>query len=141
MKDPLIDLLAEVSASFQTRLSHLPMTQEIALAPFQLRLLALIARFPGSSQQKLGTMLARDKGQIARAIKELEAHGLIRREASTSDWRSQVLLLTPQGEEIARQAARRRADLGAYALQDLSPETRDVTTDALRRILARLQEG
>ena len=86
-------------------------------------------------------MLARDKGQIARAIKELEAHGLIRREASTSDWRSQVLLLTPQGEEIARQAARRRADLGAYALQDLSPETRDVTTDALRRILARLQEG
>lgn len=140
MSDQLLELLAEVSTTFQSCLSDLPASADTGLSPFEVRLLTLIGRFPGTTQHDFGVMLARDKGQIARTVKKLEEHGLVRREASPTDWRSQHLLLSQQGAEISNRVLRGREELGSYVLQDLSLEDREATTVVLGRLLSRLRE-
>ena len=67
------------------------------LAPMHLRMLKHCLKHPGTSQQALVQASGRDKGQIARLVKELDAQGLLLREADPHDGRSQRLTLTPAG--------------------------------------------
>lgn len=136
--DELIDLLAQVSAEFQLRLQKLPSLQTSALTPFQGRLLAIIARYPSSSQQELGGWTGRDKAQIARTIKELEARQLVARAARKGDWRSNSLRLTSEGERVRALITEERALLGAQVTDELTQEERQIMIDALRKMKLRL---
>jgi len=68
-----------------------------ALAPMHLRLLHLCQRHPGITQQGLALRVGRDKGQVARLVKDLLDHGLLVREAHPEDRRSHCLRPTPEG--------------------------------------------
>lgn len=136
--DELIDLLGEVSSGFQVGLQELASLRDLALAPFQARLLAVIGRRPGCSQQELAGWTGRDKAQVARTIKELDTRGLLARSAHRSDWRSHTLALTADGERAVTLIARERDALGAEVTQNLTPEERRVMIAALDKMKERL---
>ncbi|MDQ0393775.1 MarR family winged helix-turn-helix transcriptional regulator [Labrys monachus] len=136
--DELIDLLAEVSSGFQLRLNDLNSPRELKLAPFQARLLAVIGRRPGCSQQELAARTGRDKAQVARTIKELKARGFLARSAHASDWRSHSLTVTAEGERASALISRDRAALGIETTLDLTPEERRVMIQALAKMKRRL---
>lgn len=71
---------------------------EQGLGPLHLRALCLCQRNPGGSQQQLVQSLTRDKGQIARLIRELEERGLLVRTPDERDRRVWCLTVTPEGE-------------------------------------------
>jgi DNA-binding MarR family transcriptional regulator len=137
--DKLIDLLAEVSSGFQLRLQELAALQELRLAPFQARLLAIVARRPGCSQQELAGWTGRDKAQIARTIKELEIRKLLLRSTHESDWRTNSLTVTSDGERACTIIAGERTGLGADVTQDLTPAERGAMLVALQKMKDRLE--
>lgn len=137
--DELIDLLGEVSSGFQLGLQDLPSLRTLGLAPFQGRLLSIVARRPGCSHQALAGWTGRDKAQIARTIKELESRGLLARSAHASDWRSHSLSVTAAGEDACARITRERATLGAEITTALTAEERSVVIAALEKMRARLE--
>ncbi|MEP6549361.1 MAG: MarR family transcriptional regulator [Gammaproteobacteria bacterium] len=74
------------------------------LRPGQFSILAVIGRNPGLSQAKVCTALRLKRANLVAAIDALESLGLVRREASMTDRRSNRLHLTPAGQR-ALQAA------------------------------------
>lgn len=70
---------------------------EPAVAPMLLRMLQLCQRHPGITQQGLAQRTGRDKGQVARLIRELLDLGLLSRQDNPDDRRSHHLLPTPAG--------------------------------------------
>ena len=138
--DKLVELLREVSGFFQSCLQELPSFRDLKLAPFQGRLLTLVSRRPGCSQQKLAVWMDRDKAQIARTIKELEARGFLIRSAQKSDWRSYSLILTAEGERACALLMQERAALALAVTAELSAEERQVMTGALNKMKRRLKD-
>lgn len=90
-------------------------TSGSGLTAFKARLINLIGSNEGISQLTLASFTERDKAQIARAIKELEAHGFVTRSAHASDWRTQCLALTTEGKEIHAKLNNLRKELAAAA--------------------------
>jgi DNA-binding MarR family transcriptional regulator len=137
--DDLMNLLGEVANAFQTRLQGMNALRALKLAPFQARLLTVIGRRPGCSQQELASWTGRDKAQIARTIKELEALGLLDRLTHESDWRSHRLQPTALGEETCNLLLQERAALGAAISKDIRAEERQVVVEALLKMQHRLE--
>jgi DNA-binding MarR family transcriptional regulator len=72
---------------------------EQGLGPLHLRALCLCLRNPGGSQQQLVQSMGKDKGQIARLIRELEERHFLARTPDERDKRVWRLAVTPEGEE------------------------------------------
>ena len=138
--DELIDLLREVSGGFQRRLQKMPSLHKLKLAPFQARLLTIVDRHPGCSQQDLAGWTGRDKAQVARTIRELEASNLLARTAHASDWRSRSLAVTDEGARVCMLIAGERAALGAAITQELTQQERRVMILTLEKIKRRLAD-
>lgn len=120
MPDDLPDLLRDISHGFRRQLQELAPLGDLGLAPFQARLLNIVGRHPGLSQNSLADATGRDKAQIARATKELETRGLLARTPHETDWRTQRLTLTPEGESASARIDAVRAELAARMLGQLS---------------------
>ena len=95
---------------------------EQGLGPLHLRALCLCQRNPGGSQQQLVQSLLRDKGQIARLIRELEERGLLVRTPDERDRRVWCLTVTPQGEEKCAWFSALEARVAQDLLGTLSPD-------------------
>lgn len=80
-------------------------------APMLLRMLQLCQRHPGITQQGLVQRSGRDKGQVARLVKELLDQGLLTRQPHPDDRRSH--LLQPSAAGLAACARFERAQAGA----------------------------
>lgn len=141
MDDDFLDLFGAVANGFQAQLQGLAAIERWGLAPFQARTLSLIARNADCSQLMLSTWTGRDKAQLARTIKELEARGLVTRRAHPSDWRTQSLNVTAEGDQASRQLSRQRIEAGAAMLEDVSPDEREVLRRILSKMKARLDGG
>ena len=83
-------------------------------------LLQFLLNTPGATPQCLARHQARDKAQLTRKIKALEAQGLIRREADPDDGRKVRLFLSEQGQAMADAAKQIRRAAFAELLQGLS---------------------
>jgi DNA-binding MarR family transcriptional regulator len=75
-----------------------------ALRPGRFSILAIIGRNPGLSQTKVCTALGIKRANLAAAIDTLESLGLVRRDASVTDRRSNRLHLTPSGQRALQSA-------------------------------------
>jgi DNA-binding MarR family transcriptional regulator len=139
MDDELIDLLRTVSTSFQGRLQQLAAANGAGLTAFQARLINLVGRNDGISQLTLGARTDRDKGQIARAVKELEAGGFVIRSPNSSDWRSKSLTLTDSGRDVYARLRAGRRHLASEALAELSVEEKQALQSSLQKMIAALQ--
>ncbi len=69
-----------------------------AMRPGQFSILAVIGRNPGLSQTQVCNALGIKRANLVAAIDMLEAAGLVRRDASPTDRRSNRLHLTPAGQ-------------------------------------------
>lgn len=72
---------------------------EQGLGPLHLHALCLCQRNPEATQQQLVQSMGRDKGQMARLIRELEDRQLLVRTPDERDRRVWRLNLTPDGEQ------------------------------------------
>lgn len=98
---PLADSIA-----FQLRRAHDVSAQRwsqpngaMQLKPGWYAILVLISQNPGINQAALSWANGRDKSSLTPILKELESHGAIRRQRTSSDRRSSTLSITQKGIE------------------------------------------
>jgi DNA-binding MarR family transcriptional regulator len=72
--------------------------------PGQFSVLAVIRRNPGLSQSQLCEALGIKRANLVAVIDHLESLGLVRRDPSATDRRSNRLQLTPDGEKALQKA-------------------------------------
>jgi MarR family transcriptional regulator, lower aerobic nicotinate degradation pathway regulator len=126
-------LISEVS-----RLAHPLLAGAFATAGsrgYHYRLLAALAEFGPASQASLGRRSAMDRSDVAAAVSELAARGLVQRAPDPADRRRNVISMTPAGA-----AHLRRLDELATGVQDellapLSPAERQQLIRLLNLIL------
>lgn len=122
--DEILELLAAVSNLFERRLRAMALEEAPDLLFSQAKTIGFVGRNPGCSQQTLAGAVERDKGQVARLVKELEARGLLRREPDPDAWRAQRLFLTDSGQAIFLRFHARRAAIGQAMLEALPENQR-----------------
>lgn len=108
----------------------------IALSPLHLHILSHCKAHPGGNQQALVQASTRDKGQIARITKELEAQALLRRSPDPQDGRSQILEVTPAGLEACAVFEAQHTALVQRMFASVAPEQLAVFTAVARRATA-----
>ncbi|MDZ7921463.1 MarR family winged helix-turn-helix transcriptional regulator [Rhodoferax sp.] len=104
----------------------------ITLSPLHLHILSHCKAHPGGNQQALVQASTRDKGQIARITKELEAQALLHRSPDPQDGRSQILELTPAGLEACALFEAQHTALVQRMFATVTPEQLAVFTDVAR---------
>lgn len=134
MNNELIDLLRTVASGFKARMQGQVAANGSGLTTFQARLVNLIGRNEGISQLLLGSFTERDKAQIARGVKELEARGLVTRTAHPSDWRTRCLTLTAEGERIRALLNGLRQELASEVLSGFSDEEKHAFRASLEKM-------
>lgn len=70
------------------------------VAPMEIKSLHLINRLESCTAAVMSEQMDRDKGQIARLIKEMINKGLIEKTPNPNDTRSQLIQLTEQGRSL-----------------------------------------
>lgn len=116
MERKLLDKLAELSFISRSRLNALAQREQMTLPPFQLRVLSVIGRFPEQRQQSLLQKRGWDKGQVARAFKELERLQLICRCGDSTPQRIAQVTLTAEGLAMFERLEQVRAEQASTAL-------------------------
>jgi DNA-binding MarR family transcriptional regulator len=111
---------------------------ERGLGPLHLRALCLCQRNPGGSQQQLVQSMLRDKGQIARLIRELEERGLLVRTPDERDRRVWCLTVTPEGEEKCDWFSALEARVAQDLLGALSKSDSVLLDEVLQSVQAQL---
>lgn len=111
---------------------------EPGLGPLHLRALYLCQRNPGAPQQQLVQALGRDKGQIARLIRDLEDHQLLVRTPDERDRRVWRLTVTPEGEQKCGWFADMEAALARDLLGALTPRETAQLNAVLQTVQARI---
>ncbi|MDO8653708.1 MAG: MarR family transcriptional regulator [Undibacterium sp.] len=94
-----VEFMTLFGSAQQVLKSRMQDEAEKGLGPLHLRALCLCQRNPGSTQQRLVQAMGRDKGQIARLIRELEERNFLTRTPDGRDKRVWRLAVTPEGEE------------------------------------------
>ncbi|MCX7659873.1 MULTISPECIES: MarR family transcriptional regulator [Caldimonas] len=109
--------------------------QPFGLRPVEYTVLTLIVENPGGSLVRLARALAVTAPNITMWIDRLESRGLVRREQSARDRRSQLLHATPEGVALARAATQRILDAERQALANhLSPGERAILLELLHKV-------
>ncbi|MED5388359.1 MAG: MarR family winged helix-turn-helix transcriptional regulator [Pseudomonadota bacterium] len=139
MSADISDPLSQAFSATLTRLRQL-MREPLAalpvpLGPPDVGLLQHLADHPGSSPQCLARHQGRDKAQLTRKIKSLEAAGLIEREADRDDGRRVCLSLTRQGEVLAAESRCIREQAFSTLLAALDPAERQQLLRLLEKCL------
>lgn len=126
-------LISEVS-----RLAHPLLTGKLATAGsrgYHYRLLAALAEFGPASQASLGRRTGMDRSDVAAAVNELAARGLVQRAPDPADRRRNVISITPAGTAHLQRLDELVADVQDELLAPLSPAERQQLTGLLNRIL------
>jgi DNA-binding MarR family transcriptional regulator len=110
--------------------------------PFGLRkvefsLLQLVLANGPLSPKRLGQALALTAPHLTQVLDRLQERGLIRRERSQTDRRSQNIVLTDDGREQAEASAREAADMERDLDGRLSRAERMMLVELLRKVAGR----
>lgn len=81
-----------------------------AVRPGQFSILAVIGRNPGLSQAQVCAALGIKRANLVTAIDHLESLGVVRRDASATDRRSNRLYLTPAGQRSLQSSLENSAE-------------------------------
>lgn len=104
------------------------------------RLLYLILSRPECTANGLATSTGRDKAQITRVIKELEAMGLLVRTPHPSDKRSQILALSALGRQLMARTRHAEQAVEARLLKGMSKEEVALFLALAHKMLDNLRE-
>jgi len=86
------------------KLNNLLFCQGTGITTDQFRMLTFLWDKDGIPQQKLGTLIGRDRASIARMIDILEDSGIVCRIPDNSDKRVNLVYLTKKGKQLKYQA-------------------------------------
>ena len=96
-----LPLLRELSTAYQAfevySSAHI---RSLALTPAQFDIIATLGNTAGMSPKELGEKTLITKGTLTGVIDRLSIKKLVRRTASPSDGRCQIIQLTPQGDKL-----------------------------------------
>lgn len=134
------DLLAELHVAIRREYRAIAPVMDLALSPLAAQLLTLIARYPDWTQHQLGDATGREKSQVARAMKDLEQHGLINRKPTQKDGRAKAAALTDTAHEVLGQLTATRRTLEKKVFSNLTPEETSSLIDMLQRVLGSLAD-
>ena len=126
-------LISEVS-----RAAHPLLTGKLATAGsrgYHYRLLAALAEFGPASQASLGRHTGMDRSDVAAAVNDLAARGLVRRVPDPADRRRNVISITPAGTAHLRRLDELLTDVQGELLAPLSPAEREQLVRLLNLIL------
>lgn len=104
------------------------------LAQVEFSVLYLIKQNPGMTPSALAQALAVTMPAITAWLGKLETRGLIRREVNPRDRRSQQLLATEEGAQLAEQALRQLLSAEAELLGSLSPAEQAMLMELLVKL-------
>lgn len=129
---PLLRELASTYQAFEMYSSaHI---RSLDLTPAQFDIVATLGNTPGMSPKELGEKTLITKGTLTGVVDRLADKGLVRRSASPSDGRSQIVQLTPQGEALFAEVFPAHLAYMERAFARLTPEELAATEDGLRRL-------
>ncbi|HEU0220410.1 MAG TPA: MarR family transcriptional regulator [Gallionella sp.] len=95
---PVLRELARAYQAFETcSATHI---RTLGLTPSQFDIVATLGNTDGMNFKELGEKTLITKGTLTGVVDRLEAKGLVRRVASASDGRSQIVQLTRKGETL-----------------------------------------
>lgn len=106
----------------------------LELRPVEYTMLVLVHENPGSTAARLARALAVSAPNITMWLDKLQRRGLMRREASETDRRSQHLYLTEKGRKVAEEATHRVIEAEHHAFAHLSSGERAILVELLRKL-------
>jgi DNA-binding MarR family transcriptional regulator len=109
----------------------------LKLRPVEYTMLVLVNENPGSTAARLARALAVSAPNITIWLEKLQRRGLVRREASETDRRSQHLYVTDKGRRLADDATRRVVEAEQQAFAHLSLGERAILVELLRKLALR----
>lgn len=98
--------------------------QRFGLAIADWRIMAVLARFPGSSARELVERTRMDKVAVSRSVSRLVERRLITRDTDAADRRRSSLALSPAGDDIYRQIVPLARDYEQRLLERIDPGRR-----------------
>lgn len=105
------------------------------------KLLGYFSRHPGSTLGDVAEEMAKDRGQLAKLIRNLREYGLLTSLTDDTDRRRVKLILTPQGEEIHTMVRKEIGRLSEIAIQGFDSEQKQDLLAKLKRIRTNLEES
>jgi len=131
---PLLRELVSAYQSFERySAAHI---RSLGLTPPQFDIVATLGNTPGMSPKQLGEKTLITKGTLTGVVDRLSDKGLVRRIASPSDGRGQIVQLTRQGEKLFTRIFPAHLAYMERAFAQLSPTELAGMTDSLHRLRA-----
>ncbi len=129
---PLLRELASTYQAFEVYSSaHI---RALNLTPPQFDIVATLGNTPGMSPKELGEKTLITKGTLTGVVDRLADKGLVRRTASPSDGRSQIVQLTAAGKKLFARIFPAHLSHMERAFAQLSPEELAGMAASLRRL-------
>ena len=97
--------------------------------------LAALAERGALAQRQLGSFLGLTKSTVSRLVDQLERRGWVSRRPGDGDARQRLVSLTTEGEKVAADIARRRADRMARLLDHVPESDRSALLTALATLV------
>lgn len=91
------------------------------VGPLGTKVLTILADNEPASIKEIGTLMARDKSQMTRAVGALESKGLIKREESPHDARVGLISLTVEGRTFVEAVKQIMSEVVDEVIEPLSP--------------------
>lgn len=113
---------------------------EFGLFAGQPRILHLVERFPGSTQNQIAKMMRVSPSSLSMSIKRLEKQQLVVRETPDNDQRRNELFLTDEGKRVLQKSHSALVDTHNYMLQAFADEDKLILRDLLLRIMKNLEQ-
>ena len=116
-----LDAMLWMFETFVVQVSRALAKTDVSLSPLHLRVLSFCEAHPGCKPQELAMAITRDKGQISRLTKELEAQAYLQRMPDPHDGRSLLLAVTPAGREACAIFHAQKASVAKRLLHGIDP--------------------
>jgi len=132
--------LWQLAFQFKVSTKHAIRDYGLPLNGMHVRALHLIRSQADCTANRLATITGRDKAQITRTIKELEAMALITRIPHPSDKRSQIIRLSEQGSELMARTVAAEKDVEKRLLKGMSKQEVSTFVSMAHKMLDNLRK-
>ena len=137
-KEPFLATLRELARCYQAFEAYSAVhIRSLGLTPPQFDIVATLGNTPGMTFKELGEKTLITKGTLTGVVDRLADKKLVRRVASPSDGRSQIVQLTATGEALFARVFPEHIDYARRAFAPLSADELEHT----RAVLARLRNA
>ena len=134
-KKPCMPVMYELVRAYQAFVTYSAAhIRSLGLTASQFDIIATLGNTEGMSFKELGEKTLITKGTLTGVVDRLEAKSLVRRVASSSDGRSQIVQLTRSGEAMFARVFPAHVKHVEHAFGDFSQKNLDSTEAALKQL-------